>query len=183
MKDTAAKAGFAIVLLAVLLFGVKSCIVVAWVPPQLPVTYAIHGMDGRILKVTFLSKHKAIFVSATREHDAQEAILAEVWGDYGTHYFGRLWNIRPISAPPELSIAALWPYRVYPAGVRPVLMRINVQDKVVRGGTSLSLPNIGEEARSLFLFADDALFFQGMWLAKEETDLFPDLFRADLKGK
>lgn len=164
MKSIAAKVGTALVILLFLFFGLKGCIVSLWSPPKEIETYAISGADGRSLSIIFFPDRKTIFLYTEQGTGFVETSLTEMRGTYGTHYFGRLWNV-------SRHASGFWfGLRVYPAGSEPVIMETTVLKKFVHGTSKPSLPATGARTYPVLLFSKDAVQFEGMELRRQPTD-------------
>lgn len=167
----ARKIGTGLVILTVLFFGLKACVVTVWKSPDTPTTYAIHGSDGRSLTMIFLPKNETILLYMAAEAGFKEAALVKMRGTYGTHYFWRLWSIDGPGTG-----GGLLGYRLYPEGAEPVVMETTVLKKFVRGTSESTLRNEGDRTHPVILFSKDAVRFEGMWLEKEPTK--PELVQA-----
>lgn len=163
MKDVAAKFGGAILVIAIAFFGLKGCVVTVWKSPAEPTTYAINGKDGRSLTTIFLPNNETLILFMEERPPHTEALLTQMRGSYGAHYFWRLWNVDSSSGSP-------FGYRIYPEGARPVLMETTALKKFTQGTGKPSLRNVGEKTTTVLLFTEDAVRFQDMWLTKEPTD-------------
>lgn len=174
MKGIASKFGMALFVLAILFFGLKSCVLTVWKAPSEPTTYAVHGADGRSLTMIFLPNHETIIFYTEEQTGSMETVLTQMRGSYGTHYFWRLWNVDGSGGE-----SSLFGYRIYPAGARPVVMETTVQKKFIHGSAKPTLSNEGESAHPVILFSENAVRFEGMWLEKETTE--PELVQALLR--
>jgi hypothetical protein len=166
MRGIASKIGTGLVVLAILLFGLKGCIVEAWTSPATPVTYAIHGSDGRSLAMIFLPKNETILLYTEEKTAFMEAALTEMRGTYGTHYFWRVWRIEG----PGIG-GGLFGYRIYPEGAEPVVMETTVLKKFIQGTSKPTLRGEGNRTYSVILFSENAVRFEDMWLQKEPTNM------------
>jgi hypothetical protein len=171
MKGIASKIGAGFIILVILFFGLKGCVVTVWKPPDTPTTYAIHGYDGRSLAMIFLPKNKTILLYTEEKAEFMEAALADMRGTYGTHYFWRLWSIEGPGTG-----AGLLGYRIYPEGAQPVVMETTVLKKFIHGTSKPTLRSEGDRIHPVILFSENAVRFEGMWLEKEPTN--PELVRA-----
>ncbi len=140
----------------------KGSILTIWMTPDNPVTYAIYGEDGRILKMVTLPDNEAIWYFSNSESNDEEYALVKMLGSYGTHYFWRIWNISGSG----VSLG----YRIYPEDVQPVRMESHILNKYKKGTGDSSFPKIDNTTHSTFLFKEDAVKFEGMWLEKEDSD-------------
>lgn len=52
-----------VVIIIVIIFAFKGCIIESWSHPPENSTYAIYGDDGRIMKLIFLEKQKRYFIT------------------------------------------------------------------------------------------------------------------------
>lgn len=166
MKNTASKIATATIILFILFFGLKSCVITIWKAPTEPTTYAVHDSDGRSLAAIFLPKHETILLYTEAKTGFIEAALTQMRGTYGTHYFWRLWSIEG----PSVS-GGLFGYRIYPAGARPVVMETTVIKKFIHGSSKPTLSGEGDRMHPVILFSENAVRFEDMWLAREPTDL------------
>jgi hypothetical protein len=171
MNNIASKIGALIVILLILFFGLKSCVMTVWKSPEQPMTYAIHGSDGRSLAMILLPENETIFLYTEEKADFIEASLTKMRGTYGTHYFWRLWNV----GGPEAG-SGLFGYRIYPEGVEPVVMETTVLKKFIHGTSTPTLRNEGDITHPIILFTAKALRFGDMWLEEEPTN--PDLVKS-----
>lgn len=165
IKDIASRVALYAVLAAVLLIGMKGCVVSIWKSPKEPTTYAIHGDDGRSLVVTLMPGNKALIVHSDARSSSIEAVLASTKGIRGTHYIWRLWGVRTTG-----SLAWLFGFRIYPDGTTPVEMETTILRKFVHGNIEQALRNEGDVTRSTYLFTDQSIKFGDMWLYKEPTN-------------
>jgi hypothetical protein len=55
--------GVIIIIIIVIMFALKGCIIKSWSHPPENSTYAIYGYDGRIIKLIFLEKQKRYFIT------------------------------------------------------------------------------------------------------------------------
>jgi len=144
----------------IIFFAVKGMILHVWMSPAEPITYAIHGIDDRNLKVIFLPDNEGLFWY--QDESIEEVVHAKLRGSYGTHYFWRLWKIEG----PHISIG----YRIYPSDVKPITMEIETIQKHIIGNGIPSFSKVGDTTYSTLLFGRDRLKFEGMWLKKEQTN-------------
>ena len=175
MKSVASIIGTALVILAILLFGLKGCVVTIWKSSNTPTTYAIHGSDGRSLAMIFLPKNETIMLYTEDKAEFMEAALTKMRGTYGTHYFWRVWSVED----PD-TVGGLFGYRIYPDGAEPVVMETTVLEKFIHGSSKPTLRSEGDRTHPVILFSENAVRFEDMWLEKEPTN--PELVRA-LIGK
>jgi len=155
-----------LVILAILFFSLKGCVVKVWKSPDKPTTYAIHSSDGRSLTMIFLPKHETILVYTKEKAKFMEVTLTQMRGTYGTHYFWRLWRLE------GPGVGGGWlGIRIYPDGTEPVVMEITVLQKFIHGSSKPALRNKGDRTHSVILFSENAVRFQDMWLEKEPTNL------------
>jgi hypothetical protein len=164
MKNVALKIGGCLLVVFFMFFGLKGCVVTAWSSPREPITYALHGKDGRTLATVFLPGNKTLILYMESQTPYTEAVLTKMHGSFGTHYFWRLWNVD------HLSGNGLFGYRVFPERARPVTMEITVLKKFTRGSSKPTLRAEGEKTTAVLLFKDDAMRFEDMWLEREPTD-------------
>jgi hypothetical protein len=170
MKSIASRIGTAAVVLLVLFFGLKGCVVTVWTAPIEPTTYAVHGSDGRSLSMIFLPKHETILLYTEEKGGFIEAALTQMRGTYGTHYFWRLWSVEG----PDVG-GGLFGYRLYPDDARPVVMETTVMKKFIHGSSKPTLRTEGDRTHPVILFTQNAVQFEGMWLENEPTD--PELIQ------
>ena len=169
LKQAAGYVGGVIILAVVavvLLCGLKGCIVTVWVPPTQPKTYAIDGADGRFMRITFFPDRTGLIVYF--DPDPNEGLLEAVlykfrWGEYGKHYFWRVWNVsREGESPFGLRIAK--------AGAKPIRFSYEIVNKWRLGPGDSTFPPVGKSIETVFWFTDDAMKFAGMWLPETDTD-------------
>jgi hypothetical protein len=165
MKHIASKIGTAAIVLFILFFGLKGCVVTIWKAPTEPTTYAVHGSDGRSLAAIFLPKNETVLLYTEEKTGFIEAALKRMRGTYGTHYFWRLWSIEG----PGVT-GGLFGYRIYPDDARPVVMETTVMKKFIHGSSKPTLRSEGDRTHPVILFSKNAVRFEDMWLAKEPTD-------------
>ena len=171
MSNFASKIGTSLVIVLILFFGLKSCILTVWESPKQPTTYAIHGSDGRSLAMIFLPKNETIFLYAEEKTDFIETSLTKMRGTYGTHYFWRLWKID------ESGVGGnLFGFRIYPEESKPVIMETTVLKKFIHGSSTPTLGNEGEITNPTILFNTNAVRFGDMWLEEEPTN--PNLVKS-----
>ncbi len=175
MKGIASRIGPALVILAILFFGLKGCVVTVWKSSDAPTTYAIHGSDGRSLAMIFLPENETIMLYTEDKAEFMEAALTKMRGTYGTHYFWRLWSVEGPGTG-----GGLFGYRIYPEGAEPVVMETTVLKKFIHGSSKPALRSEGDRTHPVILFSKNAVRFEDMWLEKEPTN--PELVRA-LMGK
>lgn len=175
MKGIASRIGTALVILAILFFGLKGCVVTIWKSSDTPTTYAIHGSDGRSLTMIFLPENETIMLYTEDKAEFMEAALTKMRGTYGTHYFWRLWSVEGPGTRGDL-----FGYRIYPYGAEPVVMETTVLKKFIHGSSKPTLRSEGDRTHPVILFSQNAVRFEDMWLEKEPTN--PELVRA-LIGK
>jgi len=171
MKGIASRIGTALVILAILFFGLKGCVVTVWKSSDTPTTYAIHGSDGRSLAMIFLPKNETIMLYTEDKPEFMEAALTKMRGTYGTHYFWRLWSVEGPGTG-----GGLFGYRIYPDGSEPVVMETTVLKKFIHGSSKPTLRSEGDRTHPVILFSENAVRFEDMWLEKEPTN--PELIRA-----
>lgn len=174
MKGVASKIGTTLIILVILFFGLKGCVVTIWKSPETPTTYAIHGSDDRSFAMIFLPKNETILLYTEDKAEFMEATLTKMRGTYGTHYFWRLWSVEGPGTG-----GGLLGYRIYPDGAEPVVMETTVLKKFIHGTSKPTLKNEGDRTHPLILFSDNAVRFEDMWLEKEPTS--PELLQALLK--
>lgn len=146
----------------VFFFQAKGCVVSLWSPPETAEAYSAEGANGRSMMIVFLPDHETMFWYSGPNSDAFEGVLAEMYGKYGTHYFGPLWHIK--------DRGMLLGYRLYPEQVEPVHMWMKCKDKVFDGRGDSAFPSIGATSNAIFLFGDDRIKFEGIWLHKTPMD-------------
>lgn len=175
MKNITSMIGTSLVLLVILFFGLKGCVITVWESSETPTTYAIHDPNGRSLVMIFLPKNETIMLYTEDKPEFVEAVLTKMRGTYGTHYFWRLWKVDdPVTG------GGLLGYRIYPDNVKPVVMETTVLKKFTHGSAIPTLRNEGDRTHPVILFSTNAIRFEDMWLEKEPTN--PELVRA-LMGK
>lgn len=175
MKGIASRIGTTLVILAILFFGLKGCVVTVWKSSDTPTTYAIHGSDGRSLAMIFLPENETIMLYTEDKAEFMEAALTKMRGTYGTHYFWRLWSVEGPGTG-----GGLFGYRIYPDGAEPVVMETTVLKKFIHGSSKPTLRSEGDRTHPVILFSTNAVRFEDMWLEKESTN--PELVQA-LMGK
>ena len=166
IKSLASKIGIGVVFLAVLFFGLKGCVVTLWKSPEMPSAYGIHGGDGRSLVMVFMPRNETYIVYSSQKPEFLEAALTKMRGTYGTHYFWRLWGLDGPGTG-----GGLFGLRVYPEGVKPVVMETTILQKTIHGEGDPTLGGKGDRTHPVLLFTDDAVRFEGMWLEKESTSM------------
>ena len=171
MSNITSKIGTSLVILLILFFGLKSCVMTVWISPEQPTTYAIHGSDGRSLAMIFLPENETIFLYTEEKADFIEASLTKMRGTYGTHYFWRLWSVNG----PGVG-GGLFGYRVYPEDAKPVVMETTVLKKFIHGSSTPTLKNEGDITHPIILFTTNSIRFGDMWLEVEPTN--PDLVKS-----
>jgi hypothetical protein len=171
MKGIASRIGTTLVILAILFFGLKGCVITVWKSPDTPTTYAIHSSDGRSLAMIFLPKNETIMLYTEDKAEFMEAALTKMRGTYGTHYFWRLWNVDEPGTG-----GGLFGYRIYPDGAQPVVMETTVLKKFIHGSSIPTLSGEGDRTHPVILFSSTAIRFEDMWLEKEPTN--PELVRV-----
>lgn len=174
MKSTASTIGISIIILAILFFGLKGCVIKVWKSPETPETYAIHGSDGRSLAMIFLPKNETIILYTKDKVEFIEAALTKMRGTYGIHYFWRLWRIEG----PGIG-GGFWGFRIYPDGAKPVVMETTVLKKFVHGASEQTLRSEGDRTHPIILFSENAVRFEDMWLEKETTN--PEFVQSILR--
>lgn len=145
-----------------LVVGLKSCEVTLWQPPAKPTTYALHSRDGRALAMIFMPNRGTMVWYFDPARSLAEGELTRMRGSYGTHYF---WDVWQIDGP-----AAVFPFRLYPRGTKPVEMEITVLKRFSNAGHVEHFPATGDVSNQILLFKESAVQFQGMWLSKEPSD-------------
>lgn len=164
MKNVASKIGAGLLVVFIAFFGLKGCVITVWMSPSEPTTYALHGKDGRSLATVFLPDNETLILYMESQTPYTEAVLTKMRGSFGTHYFGRLWNVDGPGG------NGLFGYRIFPEGARPVTMETTVLKKFTQGSSKPTLRAEGDKTTAVLLFTDDAVRFQDMWLEKEPTD-------------
>ncbi len=147
---------------AFLFFGAKGCIVTVWSAPTVAETFTARGADGRQMALMFLPQHDTMIWYSDPTDQRSEGILTRMKGCYGTHYFWRVWHIEG----PSTSFG----YRIYPAGVEPVQMEIQVLEKYSNGLGKSSLPEKGRTVYTVMLFGRDTIECDGTTLNRVATD-------------
>ena len=165
IKSSFKTLGVVLVIAIFVFLWLKNSIITTWSSPETPITYAIDGYDGRSLRMIFLPKNMTI-ISYTNEDGSEEAVLTEMKGTYGSHLFWRFWKIEG----PGKSPSILPGYRIYPSDTKPVLMETKFIKKYINSNNDSFFPKIGHVTYSTFLFKDDAVRFEDMWLQKNETE-------------
>lgn len=161
------KAITGIFVLAIIIIGIKSEIIVPWKSPTTPVSYFVFGDDGRSMQVVLLPDSRAIVWYDDDKHDYAEGNLVQWRGYVGTHYIWRIWNVGDNDSTFGPGIFGV---RIYPAGVTPVVLDTEVLAHYVGGSETQSLPNKGDRIRrQTVLFGGDAMRFQDMWLKKDNV--------------
>lgn len=162
------KAVTGIFVLAVIIIGIKSEIIVPWKSPTAPVSYSVFGDDGRSMQVVLLPDNRAIVWYEDDKHDYAEGNMVQWRGYVGTHYIWRIWNIGDNDSTFGPSIFGI---RIYPEGITPVVLDTEVLAHYVSGSETQTLPNKGDRIRQqTLLFGGDAMRFQEMWLEKDDTN-------------
>lgn len=164
-RKLASKIGIGIFVVALLLFGLKGCVTTVWTSPEQPTTYAVHGADGRTLAMIFVPENTTYMVYSQRNPAFIRVVRTKMRGTYGTHYFGRLWNLDGPGTGP-----GIFSFRIYPEGARPVVMETTVLDNFTYGNGNAPLPDEGDKMFPIILFTEGAVKFEGMWLKREPTD-------------
>jgi hypothetical protein len=172
IKSLPLKIFIVVIILVVIFFGLKGFLVTVWLSNASPTTYAVYGEDSRIMKIIFLEKNNTVIWYNDPNTEFNEIILTHMRGTYGTHYFWRFWHIDG----PGISFG----YRMYPDGVKPVVMEMEVIQKFIFGKRESTFPKIGEKTYSVILFQDSTLEFQEMYFKKEPTST---LFLQELLSK
>ena len=151
-----------VVIIIVIIFAFKGCIIESWSHPPENSTYAIYGDDGRIMKLIFLEKTKAIFYYK-ESIDFEEAVQVDLRGVYGTNYIGGLWRLT--------SPGTIFGFRIYPEDVRPVSAEMTVEKRYLKGNGDSTFTKTGKTTYPVLLIRDDAINFSDMWLEQEEPDI------------
>lgn len=154
--------GVIIIIIIVIMFALKGCIIKSWSHPPENSTYAIYGDDGRIMKLIFLEKTKAIFYYK-ESFDFEEAVQVDLRGVYGTNYIGGLWHLT--------GHGTIFGFRIYPNDVRPVSAEMTVEKRYLKGNRDSTFTKTGKTTYPVFLIRDDAINFSDMWLEQEEPDI------------
>ena len=149
--------------LVILFVGFKACLLRTWSPEAAPVTYAIHGVDGRSLVLTFLPDRRLLFAHKSSAPPGEELVLAKYVGTYASHYVGRIWNLSDWGNPLA--------FRLFPADTAPISLNVRVVAKRLAGGVSPALPDVGHNQPLSVLVAPSRLRLESMWLEQEVTDL------------
>lgn len=160
------KAITGIVVLAIIIIGIKSEIIVPWKSATTSVSYSVFGDDGRSMQVVLLPDNRAIVWYDDDKHDYAEGNLVQWHGYVGTHYIWRIWNIGDNDSTFGPSIFGV---RIYPDGTTPVVLNTEVLAHYVGGSETQVLPNKGDRIRKqTVLFGGDTMRFQDMWLEKDD---------------
>lgn len=160
--DIAAKALSALVVLAMLVFGLKSCTVSVWQSADKANSYAVVGGDSRSFRVVFLPHNETIIWYKDPANDFIEGVLTKMRGTYGTHYVWRLWKVEG----PGVTFG----YRIYPSDTEPIMMEVTVLERFIQGRGDPTFPSVGNRTHQVILFGRNAIRFQDMWLQKEPDD-------------
>lgn len=150
----------------------KGCIIQVWSSPSTPITYSIIGAK-QSLKIILLPDNKTIMWQKDINNNLEEAILTEMRGSHGTHYFWHFWKI-------DTQGGVLPGYRIYPSGTEPVVMETKTIKKYMSQEGESFFPEINTTQYQTILFKKDAIQFDDMLLQKEETDM---TFLSDLLKK
>jgi hypothetical protein len=162
MRDYLGKAITLIVVLGVLAIGARSCVVPVWQYPAVATTYDVEGADGRTMSMVLLPSRETIVAYADSANGAIEVIRARFRGTLGTHYVGPVWNV---------SVEGhLFGLRLYPQGISPVDMEVEIQRKYRFGRGESVFRTEGTTSREIVLYSTDSLRFGGTWLYRTETD-------------
>ena len=173
--NIAAKALGALVVLAMLFFGLKSCTVSIWQSADKANSYAVVGGDNRSLRVVFLPHNETMIWYTDPANDFIEGVLTKMRGTYGTHYVWRLWKVE--------GPGVMFGYRIYPPDTEPIMMEITVLERFMQGRGAPTFPSVGNRTHQVILFGPNAIRFQDMWLQKEpDNPKLVDLLRSKLKN-
>lgn len=145
---------------AVLYFGVKSTFIKIWIPPDETVIYRIERVDNSSLNVVLMPENNSYIVYSEEDPKYEDIMVAKTRGAYATHYFWRLWNI---ARPDRNDFRKLLGFRIYHPNAKPVIMEIEVLDRLINGKRSGAKTGKFEKVIG---FRDDAILFDGMWLKK-----------------
>jgi len=155
----------AILAIAIIGFMLKEYVVTMWASPQNIEMYVTGNTnEGRYLGVILIPGNKIVFLYTEQSTQSNEVTVTQARGSYGTHYFGRFWNIDNSNG--LLSFG----YRVYPAGFKPVVMELDDHKKINKGSAKYFYKSEGSTINNLILFGNDAIKFDGMVLTKTEID-------------
>jgi hypothetical protein len=161
------KAIMGVIVLAIIIIGIKSQIIVPWKSPTTPVSYSVLGDDGQMMLVVLLPDNRAIVWYDDDKHDYAEGNLVQWHGYIGTHYIWRIWNIGDNDSTFGSSIFGV---RIYPEGVTPVVLDTEVLAHYAGGSETQVLPNKGDRIRNqTVLFGGDAMRFQEMWMKTDDA--------------
>lgn len=166
LSEWIAKIVVGILIIAIILLGMKGQIIIPWSSPALPVSYSIFGKDGRSMQVILLPENKVLVWYYDEHHDYTEGTLVRWHGYVGTHYFLRIWNI---GDPEEMFGQGVLGIRIYPEGIKPVVLDTEVLKHYIHGAMTPTLPSRGDRIRQqTVLFGSDVIRFQDMWLQKDD---------------
>jgi len=164
LKAQASKIGSVIIVAGILYIGMKSFVVQPYSSPKTPVQYSVLGEDGRYLVAILLPDDKAIFWYDDDKKNFMEGNLVRFKGYVGTHYGWRLWNIGDNDNDFGPSIFGL---RIYPDGVKPLVLDTEVLSHYIKGSETPVFPNKGDGVkRQIILLSDTAMRFSDMWLKR-----------------
>lgn len=158
----------AVFIIAIVIIFIKSQFITPWKSPDKPTSYYKSWSDGRSIQIVILPGNKVIIWMYDQKENKSEASLLKWTGYVGTHYVGRIWNIDDNDnsfGPSMLGI------RLYPEGVKPVVIDTEVINTVVDKNIKSAFPLKGDRIRQqTILFSDNAIRFQDVWLDKEVDD-------------
>ena len=144
------------VIMAFLFFSIKGCIVTTWSPPNELIIYEGYSDNLDFVSLKFYPDHDMIISYESIIDSTEESALFKTYGNYGTHYFGIIWNMN------EQGI--LFGFRIFPTGLKPVVMHSKLVRKITGGLSKSNFPKEGRSITSLFLISNDSLRFQHTWL-------------------
>jgi hypothetical protein len=151
-----------VIVAAIAILQLKSCVLTVWGPPKETTRYAIEGGDRRTLEIYLFPDHRAIFWHTDPDRGFTEGSLVHLRGNVGTHYFGRLWHL---DGP-----GVIFGYRLYPTGCEPVMMEIETLSHYQVGPGDAQFPRSKDRTDSIFRFCQDRLGFQTMELHAVPVD-------------
>ena len=149
-----------------LFFVLKGCVVTTWESHEQPVTYSIHGADGREFTMVLLPNFETMILYKDPSQNFAEGILTKMRGSYGTHYIGPIWGLQGPRA------GGLFGFRWLADGQEPVHMEIINLEKFTQGQGTSTFGDVGETFYTVIIKDKDRLQFQGMWLEKVNTDQY-----------
>ena len=157
-KDIVSKIITGLIILAVLFFGLKGCVVTIWSSPKSPEIYSVLGTDGRSMSVTFLQS-RTMICTLNPSKDHFEGVLTEMKGSMEHISFcayGTLTD-RVLS----------FGYRIYPSDAEPVTMEITILERIWKAVVIQPFQTKGTRTYDVMLFSKDAVRFHDMWLKRD----------------